>query len=88
MSRDNRKDHRYFMFITSRAQKDIFRVHSDKWLFRAFPKAQIQATKLFPIRINNMSVNAIFDIDKGRITPQAASFIGKENGGLVIRKIS
>lgn len=41
MSRDNRKNHRYFMFVTSQAQEDILRVHSDKWLFKAFPKAQI-----------------------------------------------
>ena len=67
MSRDNRKDHRYFMFVTSQAQKDILRVHSDKWLFRAFSKAQIQATTLFFIRVNSVSAKVVLDIDTGRI---------------------
>lgn len=87
MSRDNRKDHRYFMFVTSQAQEDILRVHSDEWLFRAFPKAQIQATTLFPIRVDSVSANAVLDRDTGRITPQAASSIGEENGGLAIGRI-
>lgn len=34
-----------------------------------------------------MSANAVLDMDTGRITPQAASSIGEENGGLAIGRI-
>ena len=52
MSRDNRKDHRYFVFVSSQAHEDGFRVHLDDWLPKSFPKAQVQSTTFYPIRVD------------------------------------
>lgn len=38
MSRDNCKDHRYVVFVTTQVQEDALRVHIDEWLLKAFSK--------------------------------------------------
>lgn len=38
MSRDSRKDHRYFVFVVSQAHEDGLRVHLDDWLPKSFQK--------------------------------------------------
>lgn len=47
MSRDNRQDHRYFVFIISQIEENLLRIQIDEWLAKAFPKARIQATTYF-----------------------------------------
>lgn len=49
MSRDNCKDHSYFMFLTTHSQVNTLRVYLDEWLSKAFLKTHIQANILFLI---------------------------------------
>lgn len=67
MSRDTRKNHRYFVFVTSHSKKNILRVHSNEWFSKAVPKEYIQASTLFPIQVNSVSANAVFDTITGWI---------------------
>lgn len=87
MSSDNRKDHRYFLFVASQAHENTLRVHLDEWLFKSFPKAQVQATTLYPIRVDSVNAKAILDPITGHVSPQAASSIGEENGSLSVSRI-
>lgn len=75
------------MFIISQAKEDIFQVYLDKWQFTAFPKTQIWTIILFPIKVDNISTNVVFDIDISKIKPQAALSIDEETEGLAIKKI-
>lgn len=87
MSRDKRKDHRYFLSIASQAHENTLRVHLDECLFQSFPKAQVQATILYPIRVDSVNANTILDAITGHVSPQAASSIGEENGSLSMGRI-
>lgn len=87
MSRDNRKDHRYFVFIAPQAQENLLRVHLDGWLFKSFPKSQVQSTTFYPLRVDSVNANAVLDSTTGRVSPQAASSISEENGNLSVSRI-
>ena len=60
MSRDNRQDHRYFVFIRTQVEENLLCIHIDKWLIKAFPKARIQATTFYPIRVDSVNGNATY----------------------------
>lgn len=87
MSRDNRKDHRYFVLVTTQAQEELLRIHKDEWLLKAFPKAEIQATTLCPIRVDSVNASAILDANTGRIKPEAALSISGENENLSVGRV-
>ncbi len=87
MSRDNRKDHRYFVFVTTQAQEELLRIHKDEWLLKAFPKAEIQATTLYPMRVDCVNANSILDANTGRIKPKEALSICGENENLSVGRI-
>ncbi|MCJ1345717.1 hypothetical protein MMC31_003926 [Peltigera leucophlebia] len=59
MSKDNRKGHRYFLFVALQAHENALRVHLDEWLFKSFPKAQVQSTTFYPIRVDSVNANAV-----------------------------
>ena len=87
MSRDNRKDHQHFVFVTTQAQEELLRIHKDEWLLNAFPKAKIQATTLYAIRVGSVNASAILDANTGRIKPKAALSISGENENLSVGRI-
>lgn len=87
MSRDNYKDHQYFVFVTTQAQVEILRIHKDEWLLKAFPKAEIQATTIYPITIDSVNANAIFNVNTGHIKPEATSSISGKNENVSVGKI-
>lgn len=86
MSRDNCKDHQYFVFVTTQAQVELLRIHKDEWLLKAFPKAEIQATIPYPIIIDSVNANAILNVNTGRIKPEAASSISGKNENVSVGK--
>ena len=87
MSRDNRQDHRYFLFVTTQVEENLLRIHLDKWLVKVFPKARIQATTFYPIRVDSVNGNAILDSSTGQILPEAALGISKDNDNLSVGRI-
>ena len=87
ISRDNRKDHRYFVFVTTKAQEELLQIHKYEWPFKDFPKDEIQATTLYPIRVQSVNANAILDANTGRIKPKAGISISGENENLWVGKI-
>lgn len=87
MSRDNRKDHRYFVFVASQAHEDGLRMHLDDWLPKSFPKAQVQSTTFYPIRVDSVNASAVLDPTTGRVSPNVASSICEENGKLSVGRI-
>lgn len=82
MSRDNRKDHRYFVSVASHDHKSLLRVHLDEWLFKSFPNVQVQSTTFYPTRVDSVNANAVLDATTRRVSPQVASSISEENGNL------
>ena len=87
MSRDNRQNHRYFVFVTTQVEESLLRIHIDEWLVKAFPKARIQATTFYPIRADSVNGNAILDSSTGRILPEATLGISKDNDNLSVGRI-
>ncbi len=87
MSKDNRKNHQHFVFVTTQAQEELLRIHQDECLLNAFPKAEIQATTLYPIRVDSINASAILDANTGRIKPKAALSISGENENLSVGRI-
>lgn len=87
MSRDNRKDHRYFMFVASQVEEDALRTHKDEWLLKSFPNAQVQPTTLYPIRVDSVNASTVLDLTTGRVFPETSASISKENGNLLVGRI-
>ncbi len=87
MSTDNRKDHRYFVFVTTQAQEELLRIHKDEWLLKAFPKAEIRAITLYPIGVDSVNASVIRDANTGRIKPEAALLISGENENFPVGRI-
>lgn len=61
MSRDSRKEHRYFMFVKSQKEEDTLRTHLYNWLHRSFPKALVQSTTFYPTRVDSVKAEAVLD---------------------------
>ncbi len=41
ISKDNRQDHRYFLFVATQVEENLLRIHTDEWLLKALPGARI-----------------------------------------------
>ncbi len=54
---------------------------------KAFPKAEIQATTLYPIKVDSVNASAILDANTGRIKPEAALLISDKNKNLPVGRI-
>lgn len=78
---------RYFVFVSSQAHEDGLRVHLDDWLPKSFPKAQVQSTKFYPIRVDSVNASAVLDPTSGRVSPDVALSISEENGNLSVGRI-
>ena len=87
MSKDNRQDHRYFLFVATQVEENLLRIHTDEWLLKALPKARIQATTFYTIRVDSVNASAVLDSSTGRILAEAATGISEENDGLMIGRI-
>ena len=87
MSRYNRKDHRYLVFVTSQGEEDALRTHLDDWLYRSFPKAQVQSITFYPIRVDSLNTSAVLDPSTGRVLPELSSSNSQENGNLLVGRI-
>ena len=87
MSKDNRQDHRYFLFVATQVEENLLRIHTDEWLLKALPKARIQATTFYPVRVDSVNASAVLDSSTGRILAKAATGISEENDGLAIGRI-
>ena len=62
-------------------------MHLDDWLPKSFPKAQVQSTTFYPIKVDNVNANAVLDLTTGRVLPNVASSICEENRNFSISKI-
>ncbi len=87
MSRDNRKDHRYFVFVKAQKEEDALRTHLDDWLLKSFPKALVQSTTVYPIRVDSVNAEAVLDPSTGYIHSDLPESISKENGNLRVGRI-
>ncbi len=87
MSKDNRQDHRYFLFVATQVEENLLRIHTDEWLLKALPGARIQATTFYPIRVNSVNASAVLDSSTGRILDNAAKGMSEENESLMIGRI-
>ena len=75
------------MFVASQAHEDGLRMHLDDWLPKSFPKAQVQSTTFYPIRVDSVNASAVLDPTTGRVSPNVASSICEENGNLSVGRI-
>ena len=87
MSRDNCQDHCYFIFVPIHVKKNLFRIHTDKWLSKILPRARVLATTFYPIRIDSVNVSKILDSTTGRIMAEVTTKISQDNSNLLMSKI-
>ena len=47
------------MFVTTQVEENLLCIHSDKWLIKVLPKAHIQITTHYPIKVDSINARAI-----------------------------
>ena len=73
MSKNNWQDHCYDLFVMTQFEENLLCIHIDEWLFKALPKAHIQATIFYLVRIDNINASTVLDSNTGRFLSQSCN---------------
>lgn len=61
MNKNAKKNHCYFLFLSTKRDKKAVQYHIEKWLLSAFPQAFIQMATTYWVKVNNVRKDAIVD---------------------------
>lgn len=67
--------------------ENLLHIYTDKWLLKALPKAHIQVTTFYPVRVNSININTVLDLSTGQILAEAATGTSEENNSLIVERI-
>ena len=71
MNKDNKKDHRFYLFFHTEDDEKKAHIYSENWLSTAFPQDKIQLSATYKVKVNNVQADAVIDLVTNRVIKTA-----------------
>lgn len=59
--KDNWQNYRYFLYIAIQVKENLLCIYTDKQLLKVLPKAHIQATIFYLVKVDSVNASAVLD---------------------------
>ena len=84
MTKDTKRDHKYYLFFSSESEAHKARIHND-WVLLQFPRARIHAPETYTVKVNGVQAQAVLNSFTKSPCPKKRQKIMDDNAIQIIR---